>query len=194
MKQIRLLATVVLCATLVLPRLAAAQTAPAIPPSNTTPDKSRPAPAHPLVGLCVYVGGICRAGRHDRHQSLLCRRAHGLNSCVGACHGIIVGISSRLLGLCNLPVVLVILVAAGLGVAVFVLGLPGRIAIARNHPEAEAVYLMGWIGFLAVVPWIQALGWAFRPTTVIDVRYLPKADGSIDTEAMIAKLTGRIAG
>ena len=33
---------------------------------------------------------------------------------------------------------------------------------------------MGWIGFLAVVPWIQALGWAFRPTTVIDVRYLPK--------------------
>ena len=47
-----------------------------------------------------------------------------------------------------------VIVASGLGVAVFVLGLPGRIAIARNHPEAEAVYLMGWIGFLAVVPWI----------------------------------------
>ena len=119
--------------------------------------KSRPAPAHPLVGLCVYVGGICRAGRHDRHQSLLCRRAHGLNNCVGACHGIIVGISSRLLGLRNLPCCFCFIVASGLGVAVFVLGLPGRIAIARNHPEAEAVYLMGWIGFLAVVPWIQAL-------------------------------------
>ena len=64
-------------------------------------------------------------------------------------------------------IVLAILVAAGLALAVFVLGLPGRIAIARNHPEAEAVYLMGWIGFLAVVPWIQALAWAFRPTTVI---------------------------
>jgi hypothetical protein len=86
-------------------------------------------------------------------------------------------------------VVLAILVAAGLGAAVFVLGLPGRIAIARNHPEAEAVYLMGWIGFLAVVPWIQALGWAFKPTTVIDVRYLPK-ERQQDTEAMIAKLTG----
>ena len=86
--------------------------------------------------------------------------------------------------------VLAILVAAGLGVAVFVLGLPGRIAIARNHPEAEAVYLMGWIGFLAVVPWIQALGWAFRPTTVIDVRYLPK-ERQHDTEEMIAKLTGK---
>ena len=39
MKQIGLLAAVVVCATLVLPRLAAAQTAPAIPPSITTPDK-----------------------------------------------------------------------------------------------------------------------------------------------------------
>ena len=87
-------------------------------------------------------------------------------------------------------VVLAILVFTGLGVAVFVLGLPGRIAIARKHPEAEAVYLMGWIGFLAVVPWIQALGWAFKPTTVIDVRYLPK-ERELDTEAMISKLSGK---
>ena len=85
---------------------------------------------------------------------------------------------------------LFVLVAASLGLAVFVLGLPGRIAIARNHPEAEAVYLMGWIGFLAVVPWIQALAWAFRPTTVIDVRYLPK-ERRIETEATIAKLSGK---
>jgi hypothetical protein len=82
------------------------------------------------------------------------------------------------------------LVAVGLGFVVFMLGLPGRIAIARNHPEAEAVYLMGWVGFLAVVPWIQALGWAFRPTTVIDVRYLP-AERRTETEATIAKLTGK---
>ena len=86
--------------------------------------------------------------------------------------------------------VLAILVAAGLAVAVFVLGLPGRIAIARKHPEADAVYLMGWIGFLAVVPWIQALGWAFKPTTVIDVRYLPKQE-RLQTDEMIAKLTGK---
>ncbi len=90
--------------------------------------------------------------------------------------------------------VIAILVVAGLAVAVFVLGLPGRIAIARKHPEADAVYLMGWIGFLAVVPWIQALGWAFKPTTVIDVRYLPKEE-RLDTDEMIAKLTGKaIAG
>ena len=86
---------------------------------------------------------------------------------------------------------LFVLTAAGLGLAVFVLGLPGRIAIARNHPEADAVYLMGWVGFLAVVPWVQALAWAFRPTTVIDVRYMPE-ERRQETEQTIAKLTGRV--
>ena len=88
--------------------------------------------------------------------------------------------------------VIAILVATGLTVAVLILGLPGRIAIARKHPEADAVYLMGWIGFLAVVPWIQALGWAFRPTTEIDVRYLPK-ETQRDTEEMLAKLNRGLA-
>ena len=84
------------------------------------------------------------------------------------------------------------LVAAGLGLAVFILGLPGRIAIGRHHPEAEAVYLMGWIGFLAVVPWIQAFIWAFKPTTIIDIRYLPEEEQR-ETKAMIARLKGEPA-
>ena len=88
--------------------------------------------------------------------------------------------------------VIAILVGTGLTVAVLILGLPGRIAIARKHPEADAVYLMGWIGFLAVVPWIQALGWAFRPTTVIDVRYLPR-ETERDTEEMLARLNRGLA-
>jgi hypothetical protein len=64
-------------------------------------------------------------------------------------------------------------VFGGLAVLVWVLGLPGRIAVARKHPEAEAVYAMGWTGFLAVVPWIQAFIWAFKPTDVIDIRRYP---------------------
>ena len=59
---------------------------------------------------------------------------------------------------------------------VFVMGLPGRIAIARKHPEAEAVNIMGWAGFLAVVPWIQAFIWAFKPTDVVDIRRFPKEE------------------
>ena len=63
-----------------------------------------------------------------------------------------------------------------LGFLVFVvwlLGLPGRIAVSRNHPDAEAVYAMGWVGFLAIVPWIQALIWAFKPTDKVDIRRFP---------------------
>jgi hypothetical protein len=82
-----------------------------------------------------------------------------------------------------------VIIGAGLAAAVFILGLPGRIAIARKHPEADAVYLMGWIGFIAVVPWIQALIWAFKPTDVVDLRYLPK-DVQRETDAMIARLKG----
>jgi hypothetical protein len=32
---------------------------------------------------------------------------------------------------------------------------------------------MGWVGFLAVVPWIQALIWAFKPTDKVDIRRFP---------------------
>jgi membrane-bound ClpP family serine protease len=84
---------------------------------------------------------------------------------------------------------LAVIGAAFIGVLVFILGLPGRIAIARNHPEAEAVYVMGWLGFLAVVPWIQAFMWAFKPTNIIDIRNLPKEEKRA-TDAMIARLKG----
>lgn len=85
--------------------------------------------------------------------------------------------------------VLIVLGAASVIAFVFILGLPGRIAIARKHPDAEAINVMGWAGFLAVVPWIQAFMWAFKPTTVVDIRRYPKAeDAAIDEH--IAKLKG----
>ncbi len=83
-----------------------------------------------------------------------------------------------------------LLVAAGVALAVFVLGLPGRIAIARRHPEAEAVNLMGWAGFLAVVPWMHAFIWAFKPTDVIDIRNLP-SETRREIDEQIARLTGK---
>ena len=48
--------------------------------------------------------------------------------------------------------VLVVCVVVGLISVVWLAGLPGRIAIARKHPDAEAVKLMGYAGFLAAVP------------------------------------------
>jgi len=55
-------------------------------------------------------------------------------------------------------------------------GLPGRIAVARKHPEANAVKILGWAGFLPVYPWMQALIWAFKPTDVVDIRNFPEAE------------------
>jgi hypothetical protein len=76
--------------------------------------------------------------------------------------------------------------AGGAGVLtyIWIAGLPGRIALARNHPEAEAVKLMGWAGLLpTVLPWIQALIWAFKPTDIVDIRRLPREEArAIDEE------------
>ena len=66
-----------------------------------------------------------------------------------------------------------ILVGAGVVFVVWFAGLPGRIAIARNHPDAEAVKIMGWAGLLVAVPWIQAFIWAFKPTDIVDIRRFP---------------------
>jgi uncharacterized protein DUF3302 len=85
---------------------------------------------------------------------------------------------------------LFLFVAVGLIAAVFMLGLPGRIAIARKHPEAEAVKLMGYAGFLAVVPWMQAFIWAFKPTDVVDIRNFPRAEAR-EIDEQLTRLTGK---
>ena len=85
---------------------------------------------------------------------------------------------------------LLLLVVAFLLALVWVLGLPGRIAIARRHPDAEAVSMMGWVGFLAVVPWIQAFIWAFKPTNIIDIRYFPREEAR-HIEEQISRLRGQ---
>jgi hypothetical protein len=85
--------------------------------------------------------------------------------------------------------VLMFCVAIFLASFVWVAGLPGRIAIARKHPEAEAVKIMGYAGFLPVVPWIQAFIWAFKPTDIVDIRRFPREEAkAIDEE--IARLKG----
>jgi Protein of unknown function (DUF3302) len=69
--------------------------------------------------------------------------------------------------------------AGGAGVLtyIWIAGLPGRIALARKHPEAEAVKIMGWAGLLpTILPWVQAFIWAFKPTDIVDIRRFPKEE------------------
>ena len=89
-------------------------------------------------------------------------------------------------------VVLFLLGMSALIFLVWLAGLPGRIAIQRKHPDAEAVMLMGYAGFLPLVPWIQAFIWAFKPADVVDIRRFPRQEAKgIDEE--IAQLQGQPA-
>ncbi len=49
--------------------------------------------------------------------------------------------------------------------------LPGAKAHERNHPQAEAINILGWLGlFLGGVGWVVALVWAYtKPPLVIVV-------------------------
>jgi len=86
--------------------------------------------------------------------------------------------------------VLLVCVALFLVFFVWLAGLPGRDAIPRKHPDAEAVQIMGYAGFLPLDPWIQAFIWAFQPTDIVDIRRFPKEEAKgIDEE--IAQLTGK---
>jgi hypothetical protein len=82
-----------------------------------------------------------------------------------------------------------IVAVAGVILALLIAGLPGRIAIARKHPDAEAVNIMGYAGFLPLVPWIQAFIWAFKPTDIVDIRRFPKEE-AIGIDEEIARLKG----
>ena len=74
---------------------------------------------------------------------------------------------------------------AGVLTYMWIAGLPGRIALARNHPEAEAVKIMGWAGLLpTVLPWIQAFIWAFKPTDVVDIRRFPDEEAKAIADEM----------
>ena len=87
-------------------------------------------------------------------------------------------------------VAIFVLIVAAVAALVFLAGLPGRIAIARGHPEAEAVKIMGWAGFLAAVPWIQAFIWAFKPTDVVDIRRFPGEERRAEATDL-ARLSGK---
>lgn len=55
-------------------------------------------------------------------------------------------------------------------------GLPGKLAERRNHPHADSVKLLGWIGLFTALPWIHALIWSFHDSLTIDIRRFPKEE------------------
>jgi hypothetical protein len=55
-------------------------------------------------------------------------------------------------------IVLLTIVATILGSVVWLARLPGKVALRRGHPQAEAINVAGWLGILTGIVWIVALG------------------------------------
>jgi hypothetical protein len=62
-------------------------------------------------------------------------------------------------------VVLVVVAAAGIWLVVLIGNTPGNIARAAEHPQADAIAMLAWIGILTLgVSWFIALVWAkYKP-------------------------------
>ena len=62
--------------------------------------------------------------------------------------------------------VLLLMIATAVAVLVVLAMMPGKIAAQRNHSQAEAVKVAGWLGMLTGIIWILAMIWAYiKPTT-----------------------------
>ncbi len=58
-------------------------------------------------------------------------------------------------------IVLGVLVAAAISLLVIIGNLPGKMARAEGHPQADAINLLAWIGLLTLgISWFIALVWA----------------------------------
>lgn len=70
-------------------------------------------------------------------------------------------------------ITLLVLLTIGAIVFIEIAGLPGREARKRNHPSADAINLLGWLGLpLGIVGWLVAMTWVRmnpRPIKVIQV-------------------------
>lgn len=78
-------------------------------------------------------------------------------------------------------IVLVILLLAAVAIWVVLAVLPGKIAKSRNHPQAEAINVGGWLGALfAGVLWPIFLVWAYTKP----IRIAQEEEASSDLETL----------
>jgi hypothetical protein len=87
--------------------------------------------------------------------------------------------------------VLAVLLAAGIALAYVLGSLPGKIALSRGHPQADAIRVAGWLGLLT-------LGLLF-PVALIWAYTRPAAEGEIaalrqDVDRLSALVDDREAG
>jgi hypothetical protein len=83
----------------------------------------------------------------------------------------------------------IVAIVAFFAILIWIMGLPGKIALQRKHPHAETVRIMGYAGLLPVFPWIHAFIWAFHDSVTVDVRRFPREEAEA-IERDLKKLAG----
>jgi hypothetical protein len=72
--------------------------------------------------------------------------------------------------------ILVVLVLIGIAIFVELARLPGKKARERDHPQADAINVLGWVGLLlGVAPWLVALVWAYTRPPLLVASQMPAA-------------------
>jgi len=89
--------------------------------------------------------------------------------------------------------VMAILIAVVI-VAVVKLGpLPGKIAIKRGHPQADAINVLGWIGVITLgVAWPFALVWAYSRPVIQQSEDLDRRVAALESELAALKAEGGV--
>jgi len=87
--------------------------------------------------------------------------------------------------------VMALLIGFVIWLVVFLGNLPGDIARKRNHPQAEAITALSWIGLITGIGWFIAFVWSYyKPAPndadlqqqVIDLEYQLKQIQAGDTQ------------
>ena len=74
-----------------------------------------------------------------------------------------------------------------IGVVLYKLGgLPGAVARSRQHPQAEAINVCGWMGLITIVLWPIAMIWAHLAPSRPITGAIPDVVG--DRASLLAKL------
>jgi hypothetical protein len=84
-------------------------------------------------------------------------------------------------------IVILVILAAAIWIVVTLGSLPGKIAREKDHPQAEAINILGWIGILTLgVGWFAAIVWAYaKPPGAVNAELLNRVD---ELEAQLARL------
>ncbi len=69
--------------------------------------------------------------------------------------------------------------------------IPGNIAKSRGHPQADAIYALGWIGVVTLgLAWPIALVWAYTRSGEQQAAYLGERVALIEAELAVLKIQG----